>query len=71
MSRQAITAAMLLMSVILMLVGYLAAAPWGADAVRNSDPRFDFAPTLFVLGVVVAFAAALVYELLPDKKKGR
>jgi hypothetical protein len=69
MRRKTVTVAMIVGGVVLMFIGYLAAAPWGADAVRNSDPRFGFAPTLFVLGVVMAFSAALVYELLPDRHK--
>ena len=68
MRREVITFAVLAVGLILMIVGYFSAAPWGADAVRNSDPRFEYAPALFVLGVVLAFCSALVYELLPDEK---
>ncbi len=71
MRRRAVTAAVIVSGLVLMVIGYFASAPWGADAVRNSDPRFGFAPAVFVLGVVVAFSSALVYELMPDKKKGR
>jgi ABC-type microcin C transport system permease subunit YejB len=62
---------MIVGGIIMMLIGYLFSAPWGVEAVRNSNPRFDFAPTVFVLGVVMAFSSALVYELLPDKRKNR
>ena len=68
MRRRMITFSVLALGIILIVVGYFSAAPWGADAVRNSDPRFAFAPTLFVLGVVIAVSSALVYELLPDEK---
>lgn len=71
MRRRAVTTTMIVLGLVLMVTGYFASAPWGAAAVRNSDPRFGFAPTLFVLGVVIAFSSALVYELLPDKQKGR
>ncbi len=71
MRRRALTATMIIAGIALMVIGYFASAPWGADVVRDSDPRFGFAPTVFVLGVVVAFSSALVYELLPDKKKRR
>ncbi len=54
--------------VLLMAVSYFfLAAPWGEDTVANSDPRLQFAPLLFVVGVIAAFSAALVYELLPDR----
>jgi uncharacterized membrane protein YidH (DUF202 family) len=32
-----------------------------------SNPRVPFAPLLFILGVVLVFVAAVVYELLPDR----
>lgn len=55
----------------LMIVSYFGlAAPWGADTVANSNPRVEFAPLLFVLGVMAVFGAALVYELLPDRSSG-
>jgi hypothetical protein len=65
--RRTLTGAMIGIGLILMVIGYFGAAPWGAESVANSDPRFGFAPALFVLGVIVAFSAALVYELLPDR----
>ena len=67
--RRTVTTVTLLAGVLLMLVGFFASAPWGADTVANSDPRFDFAPLFFVIGVVVAFSAALVYELFPGRDK--
>jgi hypothetical protein len=60
---------MIVIGLVLMVVGYFSAAPWGADTVANSDPRFPFSPTVFVLGVIVAFSAAIVYELMPDRRK--
>ena len=33
-----------------------------------SNPRVDFAPLLFVLGVMLVFIGAVVYELLPGEK---
>ena len=66
--RRNITGAMIVGGIVLMLVGYMGAAPWGADTVANSDPRFSFAPAIFVIGVIVAFSAALVYELMPDRR---
>lgn len=69
MRRKTMTIGMIAGGIILMIIGYMSAAPWGAEAVRNSDPLFDFAPTVFVLGIIITFSSALVYELLPDKHK--
>jgi hypothetical protein len=65
--RRTITLAMIVGGIALMLLGYLGSAPWGANSVTNSDPRFGFAPAIFVLGVIVAFSSALVYELMPNR----
>jgi uncharacterized membrane protein len=67
-SRKAITLTMLLVGIVLVIVSYFfLSAPWGADSVRNSNPRMQFAPALLVLGVIMAFSSAVVYELLPDR----
>jgi Kef-type K+ transport system membrane component KefB len=66
--RKTVTAGMVAGGLILMVLGYFGAAPWGADTVTNSDPRFVFAPLVFVLGIVTIFSAAIVYEVLPDKR---
>lgn len=65
--RRAITMAMIVVGVALMLLGYFLAAPWGAETVANSDPRVPFSPAIFVLGVIVVFSSALVYELIPNR----
>ncbi len=51
-------------------LSYLAwAAPLGrATSEAFSNPRLPFAPLLFVIGVMLVFLSAVVYELLPDKK---
>ncbi len=66
--RKSVTAGMVAVGLILMVIGYFGAAPWGADGVANSDPRFAFAPLVFVLGIVVIFSAAIVYEVLQDRR---
>jgi Kef-type K+ transport system membrane component KefB len=58
---------MVAVGVILLVIGYFGAAPWGADNVANSNPRFVFAPLVFVLGIITIFSAAIVYEVLPDR----
>jgi len=66
--RRGLTIGMIIVGIALMVISYFGlAAPWGADSVANSDPRLQFAPLLFVLGVMMAFGSALVYEMLPDK----
>lgn len=59
----------LIVGIVLMVVSYFFwTAPWGAVEVANSDPRVQFAPAIFVFGVILAISSALVYELLPDRK---
>lgn len=36
-----------------------------------SSPRLQFAPVVFIGGVVMVFLAAVIYELLPDRKRRR
>jgi hypothetical protein len=66
--RKAITLTILGLGIALATVSYVfLCAPFGADSVENSDPRMQFAPALVVLGVILAFGSAVVYELLPDR----
>jgi drug/metabolite transporter (DMT)-like permease len=66
--RKALTVGMIIAGVALMVLSYMSlAAPWGNSTVANSNPRLQFAPAFFVLGVVLAFGSALVYEMLPDR----
>ncbi|MBI4220753.1 MAG: hypothetical protein HY682_11460 [Chloroflexi bacterium] len=57
----------------LALVSYfIFAAPLGTPTDESfSNPRVPFAATLFVAGVSLVVASAVVYELLPDRgRKG-
>lgn len=66
--RRILTIGMIVVGISLMVVAYFGlAAPWGAESVENSDPRLEFAPLVFVLGIMLAFGSAIVYELLPDR----
>lgn len=68
--RGVVSLVLLAFGFVLMLVSYFGlAAPWGfpPDAVRYSNPRLEFAPALFVLGVILAFFSAVVYELWPEQ----
>lgn len=68
MRRKTLTLAVLIVGVALVAISYFfLTAPWGSDRIANSNPRLQFAPLLTVIGVTVAFASAIVYELVPDK----
>jgi drug/metabolite transporter (DMT)-like permease len=59
---------MILAGVVLMVWAYFfGAAPWCASGVECSNPRVEWAPALFVLGVIVAFSAALYYSMARDR----
>lgn len=67
------TTASLLMIVLgftLQVVSYFfLAAPIGQPtSPAYSNPRLPFAPLLFIVGIALVFLAAVVYELMPDKK---
>jgi len=66
--RRGLTIGMIVVGIAVMVISYFVlAAPWGNESVSNSDPRMQFAPLVYVLGVMMAFGSALVYTMLPDK----
>jgi hypothetical protein len=67
--RRTITVTLVVIGLVLMLIGYLSAAPWGSSAVADSNPRMTGAPAVFLLGIVSVVGAAVLYELLPDRRK--
>lgn len=68
--RRTITVVMILGGLALMVLSYFfLATPWGSSRVSDSNPRVPFAATLFVVGVVAVFLSAVLYELLPDRRK--
>ena len=68
--RRTVAVIMVVGGIGLMALSYFGlAAPWGTDSAENSDPRVAFAPLVFVLGVMSVFVSAVVYELLPDRRK--
>ena len=69
MRRGAIAVAMAVAGFALQVLTYLfLATPIGKPtSVRFSNPRLPFAPALFILGVMLVFIAAIVYELLPER----
>ncbi len=57
----------LLVGFILTIAGFMLAAPIGpATSPAISNPGLPFAPTIVVLGILLLFSSALVYELMPD-----
>ena len=62
---------MLLGGITLAAVSYLIlAAPLGMPGTEaDSNPTLPFAAGLFVIGVILSFASAIVYEVLPDRRK--
>jgi hypothetical protein len=67
--RRVIVVSMIVVGFALQVVAYLLlAAPIGTPTdVRFSQPRLPYAPALFILGVILVFLAAVVYELMPDR----
>ena len=66
--RVLLTAAMILLGFALQAVSYFVlAAPLGIPTSPvYSEPQVPFAPLLFILGVMMVFLSAVVYEVLPD-----
>ncbi len=59
----------LLVGLGLVVAGFLLTAPIGpASSPAISDPRLPFAPVIFISGIMLLFASAVVYELLPSKR---
>ena len=51
----------------LAILGFALSAPIGpTDGPSISNPRMEFAPVLFLVGVILIFSSALVYELAGD-----
>lgn len=57
----------LLAGLALAAVGFALSAPIGApDGPHISNPRLDFAPLIFVVGVIVILSSAVVYEVVRE-----
>lgn len=72
-ARRLLVLGMILVGFALQGLAYLVlAAPLGRPTdVSYSEPRMPFAALLFIVGVGMVFASAIVYELLPDRRPGR
>lgn len=67
--RRTITIGLVAFGFALMLIGFLTAAPWGSSLESDSNPVIMGAPVLFLVGIVSVVAAAVLYEVLPDKRR--
>ena len=62
--------ATLLTGLLLAVLGIGLSAPIGpTSGPVYSNPRVDFAPLMFVLGITIMFGSAVVYELAPDERQ--
>lgn len=71
--RRGLAYGMIVAGLVLMIVSYFyLAAPWGfpPSGEEYSNPKVPFAPALFVLGFLVVFLSAVVYEVLPERRVG-
>ncbi len=73
--RVAAAVSLVVTGVAMMIFSYFVmGAPWGEPSGVTGDPRIPGAAGVFILGVILVFVSAVVYELIPDreqtKKKG-
>ena len=67
MRRMTLSALTLLAGVVLVVLGFFLSAPIGPTTEPlYSNPRVDFAPLMFVAGVVLMAGSAVVYEISKD-----
>lgn len=67
--RRTVTVSLVVLGLLLMVIGFLTAAPWGSNSVADSNPTIIGAPILFLLGEAAVVAAAVLYEILPDRRR--
>jgi len=69
-ARTLVTLITMIVGLTLAVVSYFwLATPLGQPTSEwFSNPRLDYAAALFVLGVVLTFSSAIVYELFPSKE---
>ncbi len=66
--RRTATLAVLIAGVALAVVSYFfLTAGWGTSGEEFSNPRLQFAPLIFIIGLLAIFGSAVVYELIPNQ----
>lgn len=70
MNRGATAILLVIVGIALAALSFLfLTAPLGTPTGPEfSNPRLQFSPLLFILGVMLVFIAPVVYELLPEKE---
>jgi len=59
----------LIVGLALAVTGFALAAPIGANTGPEfSNPRLEFAPALFIVGIILTFSSAVVYEVFPNHR---
>jgi sterol desaturase/sphingolipid hydroxylase (fatty acid hydroxylase superfamily) len=66
-TRLIFTFGTLVLGFFLMVVGFIFSARFGTKPYL--DPILPFSPVIFIVGVIVAFLSAVVYEIFPSKRK--
>lgn len=68
--RKTIVVIMVIGGFALQVASYFSfSAPLGRSTSEFfSNPRIPYAPLFFILGIMLVFSAAVVYELLPDRE---
>ncbi|HKY88838.1 MAG TPA: hypothetical protein VJ141_02585 [Candidatus Limnocylindrales bacterium] len=67
--RNVLTVLMVVVGFALQGISYFVLAdPWVTTGIPSGEPRLIAAPTLFIAGVVLVFLAAVLYELLPERR---
>lgn len=68
--RGLITGGMIIFGLALMVFAYFyGAAPWCVDSVECSNPRLEWSPAIFIVGVIIAFSSAIYYDVAKDKRE--
>ena len=70
MNRGATAILLVIVGVALAVLSFLfLTAPLGTPTGPVfSNPRVQYSPLLFIIGVMLVFIAAVVYELMPEKE---
>ena len=67
--RKILTFGFIIVGVVLMVVSYFfLTAGWGTSGEEFSNPSLQFSPLIFIIGVMLVFLSAVVYELVPDQQ---
>ncbi len=68
--RGVVTIGIVLVGLVLMVGAYFfGAAPWCASGIECSNPRLEWSPAIFILGVIVAFSSAIYYAVAKEKQE--